>query len=247
LPTLPPGIELGVTTATDRTNNGSREAPAEEAATTDQTRATAEPKRRWRWGRARVADVPGARTHIPRSRGALVGLLLVILGLWGPLIPLVGPYFNYEFGGDSAWDVTWQRVWLDIVPGALLILGGLMLIGARKRPAGVLGAWVALVGGLWFVAGPVVSMLWHGTLSAYAPIGNPIGSKDVKFLELLGFFYGLGAIATALAAFALGRLSIVGVRDVEVAAKRAGIGDGAGTVEREDTVERAGTATPSRA
>ena len=65
-------------------------------------------------------------------------------------------------------------------------------------------------------------MLWHGTLSAYAPIGTPIGSKNVKFLELLGYFYGLGALATALASFALGRLSIVAVRDVQVAAERTG-------------------------
>ena len=192
-------------------------APAGEPGTPVGARTRAAPPRR-----EPVADVPGARTHIPASRGVLVGTLLVILGVWGALIPLVGPYFNYEFGSDTTWDVTWQRVWLDILPGAALVLGGLILIGARTRPAGLLGAWIALVGGIWFAAGPVVGMLWHGTLSAYAPIGTPIGSKNVKFLELLGYFYGLGALATALASFALGRLSIVAVRDVQVAAERTG-------------------------
>jgi hypothetical protein len=203
------------------------ERPAtDEATATDEPAATEErtaPAPRRRWGRREPAPgVPGARKHIPASRGMLVGTLLVLLGLWGALIPLVGPYFNYEFGSDSTWDVTWQRVWLDILPGAALVLGGLILIGAKTRPAGVVGAWLALAGGIWFAVGPPVSMLWHGTQSVYAPIGQPLNGKNVQFLELLGYFYGLGALATALAGFALGRLSIVGVRDVEVAAARTG-------------------------
>ena len=32
--------------------------------------------------------------QVPRSRGAICGLLLVLLGVWGALIPLVGPYFH---------------------------------------------------------------------------------------------------------------------------------------------------------
>jgi hypothetical protein len=196
--------------------------PAERGGADEPAAAPATRARRRPWRREPVAGVPGARTHIPASRGALVGTLLVVLGIWGALIPLVGPYFNYEFGSDTTWDVTWQRVWLDILPGAALVLGGLILIGARRRPAGVLGAWLALAGGIWFAVGPAVSMLWHGANSVYAPIGAPLNSKNVQFLELLGYFYGLGALATALAGFALGRLSIVGVRDVEVAAARTG-------------------------
>ena len=29
--------------------------------------------------------------QVPRSRGAVSGLLLVLLGLWGALIPRIGP------------------------------------------------------------------------------------------------------------------------------------------------------------
>jgi hypothetical protein len=201
---------------------GTTAAPAAaEPAATDEPAAPAARRRR-PWRRQPVAGVPGARRHIPTSRGMLVGTLLVILGVWGALIPLVGPYFNYEFGSDSTWDVTWQRVWLDILPGAALVLGGLILIGAKTRPAGMIGAWLALAGGIWFAVGPVVAMLWHGVNAAYAPIGAPLHSKNVQMLELLGYFYGLGALATALAGFALGRLSIIGIRDVEVAAARTG-------------------------
>src|SRR5689334_3673117 len=45
----------------------------------------------------------GGRMRIPRSRGATSGFLLVLLGLWGALIPFVGPYFNFAFTPDQAW------------------------------------------------------------------------------------------------------------------------------------------------
>ena len=35
--------------------------------------------------------------HMPRSRGAVSGLLLIILGVWGALIPFVGPYFHFAY------------------------------------------------------------------------------------------------------------------------------------------------------
>ena len=66
--------------------------------------------------------------QVPRSRGAVSGLLLVLLGLWGALIPLVGPYFHYAYTPDSAWTLTAGRVWLEIVPGAATFVGGIILL-----------------------------------------------------------------------------------------------------------------------
>jgi len=158
-----------------------------------------------------------SRMRVPRSRGALSGLLLVFLGIWAGLIPFVGPYFNYEFASDETWLITWDRFWLCVLPAACLFLGGLMVLGSRHRVGGGFGAWLALAGGIWFVVGPATSMLWDSSLGPSAPIGAPLGSNGVQFLEYLGFFYGVGALGTALAAFALGRFSVVGVRDLEYA------------------------------
>lgn len=155
-------------------------------------------------------------TAIPRSRGLLSGLLLVVLGVWGALIPLVGPYFGYEFGSDQAWSMTWNRFWLDVLPGAALVLGGLMLLLARNRILAWFGGWLALLGGAWFVTGTIVARLWDGSLGAN-PIGAPAGSTGAQVLELLGYFFGLGALAIIVAVFALGRLSVVSVRDLEAA------------------------------
>jgi hypothetical protein len=40
--------------------------------------------------------------RVPRSRGALNGALLVLLGIWGGLIAFVGPYFHYAYTPDKA-------------------------------------------------------------------------------------------------------------------------------------------------
>src|SRR5919204_2003679 len=113
--------------------------------------------------RGRAATPRAARRRVPRSRGAVSGFLLVLLGIWAGLIPFVGPYFNYEFGSDSTWVITWDRVWLEVVPAAALFFGGLILLGSRSRVGGIFGGWLALAGGVWFVVGPSFSMLWDSS------------------------------------------------------------------------------------
>jgi hypothetical protein len=147
-----------------------------------------------------------------RSRGAASGLLLVLLGIWGAIIPFVGPYFHYTFGVTVPWFFTYDRLWLNVLPGIALFLGGLILGPTANRAGGGFGAWLALIGGIWFTIGPVISQLWRvGGLTA--PIGEPLGSNSLRVLEQLGYFYGLGALATALAALALGRVTVRSVHD----------------------------------
>ena len=68
-----------------------------------------------------------------RSRGAASGFLLVLLGAWGALIPFIGPYFHYAYTPDTAWTYTTARLWLEILPGAAVFLGGILLM---SPPAG---------------------------------------------------------------------------------------------------------------
>lgn len=68
-----------------------------------------------------------------RSRGAFSGLLLILLGLWGALIPFVGPYFHFAYTPDTAWTYTTGRLWLEILPGAAVFLGGFLLMIATGR------------------------------------------------------------------------------------------------------------------
>jgi hypothetical protein len=142
--------------------------------------------------------------RLARSTGAVSGLLIVLLGTWAALIPFVGPYFDYSFGTNATWHYTSDRLWLDILPGALAALGGLLLIVAGTRKAGIFGGWLAVLAGGWLVVGPSVSLTWE---SGTGPIGRPLFGSTRQMLELVGYFYGTGALIVALSAFAVGRFA----------------------------------------
>lgn len=140
--------------------------------------------------------------RLPRTTGALSGLLVILLGLWGGLVPFFGPYFHYAFGSYQTWHYTSERLWLCIIPGAVAVVGGLMLLRSAHRTSGLLGGWLALAAGAWFAIGPSISLLWH---AAGDPIGAPIGGHTRQAIEWIGYFSGLGVLIAALAAFAMGR------------------------------------------
>jgi hypothetical protein len=156
---------------------------------------------------------------VPRSRGVVCGLLLVLLGLWGALIPLVGPYFHFAYTPDVGWRLTSGRIWLEIVPGAAAFLGGILLLVSRSRPVAMFGAALAAAGGAWFAVGTVLAPIWPAASALHS--GLPVGSTTLILqLEHLAFFTGLGVVIVFVAALALGRLAVVGVRDVALATGR---------------------------
>lgn len=153
----------------------------------------------------------GGRLHMPRSRGAASGLLLILLGAWGALIPFIGPLFDFAFSPDRAWTWTTGRGWLQVLPGAVTVLGGLLLLMSRNRATAMFGGWLAVAGGAWFVIGRALA----GPLGI-GDAGVPVAATEAKRVALeLTYFYGLGALIVFLGAAALGRISVRSVRDVE--------------------------------
>jgi hypothetical protein len=160
--------------------------------------------------------------RIPRSRGGVSGVLLIVLGAWGGLAPFVGPYFRFAYTPDKAWAYTSGRLWLSVVPGAAALLGGLLVAIASHRAVGCLGAFAAALGGAWFIVGTAIIRLAvkNGSISPGIPLAGPLGSLSSTtrlFLEGLGFFTGTGVLILFFGALALGRFSVVGVRDAALA------------------------------
>jgi hypothetical protein len=154
----------------------------------------------------------GGRLRMQRSRGAMSGLLLILLGVWGALIPFVGPYFDFAFTPDQPWAWTDARGWLEVLPGAVAVIGGLLLLGSRNRATATLGGWLGVIAGAWFVVGRAAAGLF-----GIGDVGSPVAATETKSVVLeLAYFYGLGALIIFLGAAALGRISVRSVRDVEV-------------------------------
>jgi hypothetical protein len=148
--------------------------------------------------------------RMPRSRGAVSGLVLVILGAWGALIPFVGPHFNFAYTPDQDWTWTSARGWLEVFPGVTTLVGGLLLISSRNRATAMLGGWLAVLGGAWFVVGgQLAPVLRIGT------VGDPVATTDRKraLLEVT-YFSGLGTLIVFLGGIVLARLAVRLARDV---------------------------------
>ncbi len=148
--------------------------------------------------------------QIPRSRGAVSGLLIVALGVWGALAPFIGPLFDFAFTPDRPWAWTAGRGWLEVLPGLVAVFGGLLLFVSRNRATAMLGGWLAVAAGAWFVVGRAVA----GPLGL-GSAGRPVAENETKQVWLeLTYFSGLGALIVFLAALAVGRLSVRTARDV---------------------------------
>jgi hypothetical protein len=150
-----------------------------------------------------------------RSRGAFSGFLLILLGLWGALIPFVGPYFHYAYTPDKAWTYNTGRLWLELLPGAAVFLSGFFLMIATGRHTALFGGLLAAAAGAWFSLGTILSPLWnnHVTLG-----GSPDATTVyMRIMEQLGFFSALGVVIVFVAAVALGRILSVpaGIRTTE--------------------------------
>lgn len=168
----------------------------------------------------------GGRMRIARSRGAASGFLLILLGIWGALIPFVGPDFGFAFTPDRMWAWTSARGWLEVLPGIVTIFGGFLLLSSRNRATAMLGAWLSVAAGAWFVVGRAFAGPW-----GLGDPGAPVAASDTERVWLeLTYFYGLGAVIIFLGAFAVGRLSVRTVRDIRYAQRPVE------TVRDDDTV-----------
>lgn len=156
-------------------------------------------------------DYQSPRTaYMPRTRGAASGLLLILLGAWGALAPFIGPLIRWTYSVDPAWTWTAAKGWLEVLPGVVAAVGGLILLVSGNRASAMFGGWLAVFAGAWFVVGRAFA----ATLNI-GDVGQPVAATDLKraLLEVT-YFTGLGALIVFLGGAALARVAVRHARDV---------------------------------
>lgn len=155
--------------------------------------------------------------RIPRRRGVVCGLLLILLGLWGGLAPFVGPYFHFGFTPDKTWVYNNGRLYYSIVPAAAVLLGGLLAAVTRNRGLGVFGGLLGVLGGAWFGIGQgFTTTVLKRSIASGKPIlrsGQTLTSLHA-YVETLAMFAGLGLLVVFIAALAMGRFSLLAAADL---------------------------------
>jgi hypothetical protein len=162
--------------------------------------------------------VRASRLRVPRSRGAISGIALIILGAWAAIVPFIGPYFDFAFAPapNDAWHWTAGRGWLELLPGCAAVVAGILLLVGTHRVNLAFASWLGVASGAWLVVGPILAP--RISLTAGAPAS---ATPWVQTLEELFFFFAVGAAILFFSAMALGRLSVQSVRDVRAAQRRA--------------------------
>jgi hypothetical protein len=112
----------------------------------------------------------------------------MLLAASGGIAAFVGPEFGYRPTTTSSWQWTTTNWLLHLVPGAVGVAGGLLIVSRAPRRAGSrglqwLGALATIVAGAWFVLGPSAwpifesSPAYHAALSARAEFLNHLGAN----------------------------------------------------------------------
>lgn len=137
------------------------------------------------------------------GRAKFAGGVLLVLGLWGALVPFIGPSFGYGMGGVAAWTWTESHATLHLAPGVAAIVGAIFLLRGR-RASQTFGSLLAMTGGIWFVIAPSLHPLWAGqSMNGMSGMGSSAMSSA---LSAIGYHYGTGVLIAIVAAYTLGVL-----------------------------------------
>jgi len=158
-------------------------------------------------------------SRIPRTRGGICGVLLILLGLWAGLGPFAGPYVHFGYTPDVTWHYSQGRLYFSIIGAAAAVLGGLLAAGTRNRGVGIFGGLLAALGGIWLIVGhEFMTVVLQKSYSVGVPIipaglaGHSLSVRE--YLETLALFTGVGMLILLLGAITMGRFSMIAAQDL---------------------------------
>jgi hypothetical protein len=123
------------------------------------------------------SDVP--RTQVAKT---VVGVVTILIGVWGGLVPYIGHALNFNADGSALWTWNLQHGLLYLAPGIAAVAGGSFLVLSafvdRVRSLDLsrmtLPFATVLLGlsGIWFLVGPSVWPIYYSAhvFAATSPV-----------------------------------------------------------------------------
>ena len=166
---------------------------------------------------ARVAEPAGPVEGLPATGLGMLGVLTLLVGAWGGIVPFVGPLFGFTADGSVAWYWNMPHALLWLAPGAAAVMAAAVMLGALPRTG--LGRMSALwaggltvLAGAWFVIGPEAWPVMVRSAGVFAP-----GGAMRSFLHMIGYSFGPGVLLIAFGALTM---AVAGRRPRPVRAPR---------------------------
>ncbi|HLX89244.1 MAG TPA: hypothetical protein VKR22_12410 [Acidimicrobiales bacterium] len=154
---------------------------------------------------AAEAPVGGGGGTVPVGGLGLLGVLTLLVGAWGGIVPFIGPMIGADGDGTMSWFWSLPHAVLWLAPGAAACVAAAVMLGALPRAMAGFGristfaaGLLAVVAGAWFVIGPEAWPVLVRSAGVFVPAGP---------LTLLGrevaYSFGPGAILLMLGAMAM--------------------------------------------
>ncbi len=155
----------------------------------------------------RLARAGQARFEVGRVGIGAVGAVTVLISAWGGIIPYVGPLFGFSADGAGSWEWSLSHAVLNLVPGAIGFLIGLLILGetrgvvvGRGRVSLAMAGSIAVVCAAWFVVGPLAWPVITHNGAYFVTSVSPL--RDLE--NQVGYSLGTGLILGACGAFTMG-------------------------------------------
>jgi hypothetical protein len=153
--------------------------------------------------RGSATSIDSSGTQITRT---LLGLLAIVLGAWGGLVPFIGHALNFNADGSSLWTWDLSHALLYLAPGIAAVVGGasIMLTAWIGEIRGMdvsrlllpVGSLLLALSGTWFVLGPSIWPIYY-TARVFASAA-PVRS----FAEMVAYNLGVGVLLSMFAGVA---------------------------------------------
>jgi hypothetical protein len=142
----------------------------------------------------------------PAARLGVAGVLILLTGAWGGIVPFVGPAFGYSADGSPSWSWNLMHGLLWLAPGGAACFGAIMsfgLIARFTRGRGRIGAaaagLVVALSGAWFAIGPVSWPVLERSAGVFVPAA-PLRELSYQ----VGYSLGPGVLLAVLGGVLVG-------------------------------------------